>query len=162
MESIYVHFKQLWYMACEARDQSRDEDARGLLADSAIIAVIMSAIAMEAFINEVTALSVSRTPIGVDAPVERFAAVMSKAVETRADVRLKYQLARASLVGEPFDRGTQPFQDFATLVRLRNWCVHLSPTERRPERIVQQFVQRGFVPEAATYTNDAGQDARSA
>ena len=39
-------------------------------------------------------------------------------------------MAAQTLRGSPFDKGTNPYQDFSTLVTLRNDIMHLKPKDR--------------------------------
>lgn len=83
--------------------------------DHALTVYIMTATALEAFINEVcfgpTSKMVSKVPI----PAE-----MAEDME----IRHKYYLLPLLLWGRTFDRGVQPYQDFDMLIRLRNALVH--------------------------------------
>jgi hypothetical protein len=155
--AIYTHFAQLFYLACEARDRCRRAEAEGRFAGDAIVAIIIATAALEAFVNDLTTLSVSyvdRTPEIVQPdPVQAFAGVLREAVEARVDIGSKYQLASSALSGRPFARHHQPYQDFAQLVRLRNWLIHLSPSA---PRFVADFEQKQMTWPRDTYTHHTG------
>ncbi|MGA8491451.1 MAG: hypothetical protein WB711_13580 [Terriglobales bacterium] len=82
--------------------------------------------------------------------------VLGAAEDSHASIESKYHLARLVVTGQVFDKGTQPFQDFALLVNLRNIVVHarphdvireqassgISPAE---DKIIRQLEQRGVI-----------------
>src|SRR5262249_31973318 len=49
--------------------------------------------------------------------------------DEHGNLLLKYQLAGQILSGRTFDPGCNPFQDFASLVKLRNLLVHFGPKD---------------------------------
>jgi hypothetical protein len=84
--------------------------------DGALDAVILSATALEAFINEV-----SLGPISMR--LYKKMEFLGEWLE-RLDIRQKYCLIPYLLWERTWDRGSQPYQDFETLVALRNELVH--------------------------------------
>jgi hypothetical protein len=97
---------------------------------SALVSVMFSAISVEAFLNETPELAEdSEQAPGPHPPAVRaFAAVLREAEDSYASTLLKANLARLTLSGTAFERGAQPFQDFALLMRVRDELVHLKPT----------------------------------
>jgi len=89
----------------------------------------------EAFINELQQLATDAAVYNSAEPgwVKLLAEVLEEAEGARVSVEFKYHIAKLVLSGEAFDRGSQPFQDFALLVSLRNRVVHA-----KPEKAVRQ------------------------
>jgi hypothetical protein len=84
---------------------------------------VFSVIALEAFVNEMTehAQQMSAYQPTVEGPeVVLFAQVMGDAEEAHARLESKFTLANWILSGRNINRGGQPYQDFALLIRLRN------------------------------------------
>jgi hypothetical protein len=92
----------------------------------ALVSVVFSVIALEAFINEMTEfaqnLTLPKTP-----EVIVFIQMMGEADHTSLEFRL--QLAHWILTGRLMDKGSQPYQDFALLISLRNDLVHTRPND---------------------------------
>ncbi|MGH9164270.1 MAG: hypothetical protein ACRDZW_02005 [Acidimicrobiales bacterium] len=156
---MFWHFGQLWYLARDATLRSVEIERRnppGMPGD-AIAAIVMAASAVEAFINEaafVTESHVASTPDGFPDPVVAFSAILMEAVQAKTDIRIKYQLASTTLTGLPFRKGEQPYQDFADLVRLRNWLVHLSPEP--PQEVIVRFRDAGLTLLPTTFEDESG------
>jgi len=114
MESIF-----LWIAreAVETAEQREPEmkgsvDAHTNMQHSSITAMIMSAMAAEAFINAMAEENLSRS--------------IWKAVEQLNAVE-KWIVVTKLITDKEWDRGKQPFQDFATLLKLRNGLTHYKP-----------------------------------
>jgi hypothetical protein len=104
-----------------------------MFASDATVAIIMAAAAAEGFINELA--DVVQAEEG--APANYFV-LPGLSTFTRAHEQLekahgrttdKY-LAASECLGRRFDRGGQPYQDFATLMRLRDVHMHLRNLDR--------------------------------
>lgn len=135
MPVSYVHSAHIWLTACEARNRATEavmKDPNAWPTDS-IVAILLSAAATEAFINELAEL-ITVTKVQFEAflsnELKAFADVIDEVEESRGSLLLKYLMAAYTLRGSPFDKGTNPFQDFATLVALRNDIMHLKPKDR--------------------------------
>jgi hypothetical protein len=100
---------------------------------SCVTAAILSSITfLEASLNELFASAADDDHDfgeGEVALTEKDRKVLCDVSETVETVRFldKFQLVLHLLGREPFDRGTQPYQDIALLVRLRNLLVHSKP-----------------------------------
>jgi hypothetical protein len=134
---MFVHSYELWCLACQARSRAAAaiEKSPESLASDAVASFVLAAAATEAFINELAELAAVQTasPSWQDCPAPQLSALATKvaAVEARQDgyrgtIEEKYQAASVAL-GKPFDKGAAPFQDFRTLVRLRNDLMHMKP-----------------------------------
>jgi len=156
---VYWHFGQLWYLARDAALRCVEIELRDPpgIAGDAIVAIVMAASAVEAFVNEVAFLvesHVASTPGHYPDSVVAFGTILMDAVRARTDIGIKYQLASTTLTGKPFRKGEQPYQDFADLIRLRNWLVHLSP--RAPNTVIARFRQAGLTLTPLTWTDEGG------
>lgn len=117
----------LFDVAKEACNRTRSTPSpREPGATDALVAIVFSAAALEAFINETTEVA-KRDP--QPAAIRVFADLADELERSRESVRLKFLLARSALVGSAYDKGAQPYQDFELLIALRNALVHLKPVE---------------------------------
>jgi hypothetical protein len=109
--------------------------AENPLKQDAIVAIIMSVVSLETFINEVAELAAHPHPVGprgpypVPANVANLAFVLEDLVHKRESIKLKFQLAKILLSGESYAKGEQPYQDFALLIELRNAIIHQRPLD---------------------------------
>ena len=96
---------------------------------NALVAVVLSAATLEAFINDAVALGkflCSRSDDAQEPPeIQNFVVVLEEVEECRGSVELKYMCAKTMLSGQPYDRGTNPYQDYSLLMKLRNCLMHL-------------------------------------
>ena len=51
--------------------------------------------------------------------------MLSEVEDSRGSTNLKFLVGKLALVGKTFDKGANPYQDFAILLELRNSLVHL-------------------------------------
>ncbi len=160
MAVLHAHSAQVWLTARDARDRAIESMNKNPNSwpEDAIVAIVLSAASTEAFINEL-AESVAMTKVRLDetlsGELRAFADVADEIEESRGSLRLKYLMAAQTLRGSPFDKGTNPFQDFATLVTLRNDIMHLRPRDRTviapdgrqsqaPPKYIAALQQRGL------------------
>lgn len=158
MAGMYLHAAEFMKIALDARD--RAADVRRLnpdhMAEDALVSIVMAAAAAEAFINELGAYY-ERT-FGPLEPRETASGVALAEVErSRGSTELKYLVASLALSGQIFDRGTSPFQEFSTLITIRNDLMHPKPRDNFvdgggivPPKYVRDFMQRGMA-----YTREA-------
>jgi hypothetical protein len=112
-------------IAIDAIREIEDDPRRGGKR-SALVSVVFSVIALEAFVNEMTELAQNFTS-PQPTEVKVFAQMMGGA--DRASIEFRLQLAHWILTGRIMDKGSQPFQDFALLISLRNDLVHTRPND---------------------------------
>ena len=133
MPGMFSHVAPVWQMACRARDRALAAQGQGPRED-ALVAIILAVVTTEAFINElaeyISIVKEAGLPVGVPASLVAFSAAHREAESGHGSTQLKYTLAAALIDGRPFDRGANPFQDFQTLVRLRNDIMHLKPKDQ--------------------------------
>jgi hypothetical protein len=139
MPTMFGNSGCLFGFAIEARDRTRRviEAQPGATPGDAVVAVIMSVVAAEGFINELSesALLFDSSPnlFVDDQGHEKLTAVgrlLSKIEEEHGSLQLKYHIASFALSRSTFDPGKNPFQDFDTLVGLRNLFVHFRPRDK--------------------------------
>ena len=94
----------------------------------ALVSVIFSVIALESFVNEMTEHA-QNMGSSQPADVEVFAQMMGDAEEDHASLDFRLRLAHWILTGRTMDKGSQPYQDFALLLGLRNDLVHTRPNK---------------------------------
>jgi len=96
-------------------DQNRTDN-------DAIVAVLLAVASLEGFINELADMaSVFRG----DPRLAMLAEIVQDLEEDGASLRTKFRIAKWILTSEPYDEGKRPYQDFKTLLALRNALVHL-------------------------------------
>jgi hypothetical protein len=88
------------------------------------VPVILSAVFIEAFFNELEHEATTMKSAGGDARLEVLGLLLGDLEDSHASIRLKLQLSYFALTNTYPSRGTQPFQDFDLLVRLRDALVH--------------------------------------
>ncbi|MHB0979372.1 MAG: hypothetical protein ACYC5Q_04715 [Thermoleophilia bacterium] len=131
---MFLHSRWLLSVAYEARDRVATAVANNpnVWPGEATVAVVMAAVSTEAFINELAALLKmhrdSSHP-GMAVPLQACADALEEIENSRGSLSLKYLMAYTTLAGAPVDKGANPYQDFATLLRLRNDLVHLKPRD---------------------------------
>ena len=95
--------------------------------DNALIATVFSVVGTEAFINEAIELASNLVVFANESDptkVKAFAEIERQIEESHGPLELKYQIAKWVFSGEAFDRGANPYQDFALLLATRNALVH--------------------------------------
>jgi hypothetical protein len=125
---------------------------------SSITSIVMSALGVEAFINELgEAADMTQIRLGgITSPtlvkLQDLANTIKEVEDSQGTVTLKYQMAYLVLSGSTFPRGGSPFQEFKQLVTLRNLLVHLKPGDRHSssghieprQSLIREFQQRGY------------------
>jgi hypothetical protein len=96
--------------------------------NDALVGIIFSALAIEAFINDLMELCEVYSRMGdKSVSIKTFVTLLKQAEESRASIELKLHLASVAFRGAAFDRGISPYQDFNLLFKLRNTLVHAKP-----------------------------------
>jgi hypothetical protein len=93
----------------------------------ALVAILFSAMTLEAFINEFGDLAASHlaSPLENPASIKMTGTALNELEKGQARVQLKYLLAKWILSGQQYDKGSQQYQDFETLIDIRNEIVHI-------------------------------------
>ena len=132
-----AHSVHIWLIACEARDRAIERGDPDHPPSDAIVATVLSAAATEAFINELAefiAAARVRLDETLSTELRAFADAILRIEESHGSLQDKYLMAAQTLGGSPFDKGTNPFQDFDTLMKLRNDLMHSKP-RKTPKHI---------------------------
>ena len=124
-------------IAREARDKASEIMSRdpNSAPTDALVAIVMSALAAEAFINELAWWADMHTAdikIGASPALDLLRKVADElaVVEAqRGSTELKYQTTAEILSGSEFPRGGTTFQNFQSLFKLRDMLVHLQPKD---------------------------------
>jgi hypothetical protein len=139
-----------------------------VLPASSITSIVMSALAVEAFINEL-AEAADMAQIGREGitscaliQLQDLANILKEAEDSQGSVTLKYQVAYLVISGGTFPRGRSPFQEFKQLVTLRNLLVHLKPGDRHSssghvepsQSLIREFQQKGYTRTPGRKTGD--------
>jgi hypothetical protein len=151
MTTTHFHSRRQLSIAHEAAMRAHAEAATTPLAttNQAVLAILMSSAATEAFVHELgeyapSAYSTALGPSAVLPEISECARIL-KQLE-REPVTTKYLEASKALIGKAFDKGAAPFQDFKLLIDLRNAIMHIKPTvegDWQPgERVTADLAQR--------------------
>ncbi len=99
----------------------------------ALSVYIMTATALESFINEICfRLSPRRVDVSVDGL-------------DNLEITLKYYLLPKVLWGKTFDRGALPYQDFNILINLRNGIVHYKIKDMRGTKYFKYLKRKNLL-----------------
>jgi len=167
--AFFTHWGEFLQFAAEASANAKQvvaAEPKAWPMRDALGAILFSAIATEAFINDLAEAAAREADHAHDmqlpaAPVlADLAAVLNSVEDDRGGVQLKYHMARMACTGHAFDRGIAPFQDFDRLIRLRNLLVHPRHQDRTTSLgyiepasdIIRDLQQRGL-----TQTRPRGQ-----
>jgi hypothetical protein len=157
---LVTHWPYYLSIARDARDETQRVMAENpaALPTSPIIAIIMSALAVEAFVNELAEkadmaqLGREGIPSAALDLLQDLANALSEVENDRGSPALKYQIARKVLTGHTFPRGSSPFQEFQELFNLRNLLIHLRPGDaisasghvEPKDKLIKTFQQKGM------------------
>lgn len=150
-EAVFVTFNNMFELTRLAVKRTQEHGI-----GDALVSIVFSIAAIESFINDLQMLaqffcSHKKTP-GV---LMILANVLDELEESHASIPIKYQMARIILIGEAFNKGEQPFQDFTLLLKLRNALVHagpdrvveIGPNKFQPNKyhgLISQLADRGL------------------
>jgi len=106
----------------------------------ALVSLVFSVIAVEAFLNEATGMAVRFSKYaGESQVVPVFAERMADAEKAHESLESKLALAY-KILGKKLDKSAPPYRDFALMVRLRNRLVHFKGNEGfDPKATAQEF-----------------------
>lgn len=126
---------RLFLVAREAYEQLISAHSRPEGVSVGLTAIVFAAVSLEALINEVTelaALEIAEQE-NPDPELLSFVEVIDEIERSRGSTRLKFLLASSVLGGETYEKGSNPYQDYALLTSLRDALVHLKPTKLMAE-----------------------------
>jgi hypothetical protein len=136
----------------------------------AIIAIVFSALALEAFINEVGDFAAypNRENAEQDPQsVSMIGSMLGEIEESRGSMQQKFLMAKWIFSQQEYNRAGQPYLDFAILVQVRNALAHVKdlgifeyegpmwlggPTSEfnPPPKFIQQLETRGLLGDATS------------
>jgi hypothetical protein len=130
---MFINAGPLFARAKAAYERARNTSShdRELGQMDALDAIVFSAVALEAFINEAVELATQPPPPGTSNPpsVNSFATLLADAERSHDSITLKFMRAHHAFTGSTYDAGRAPFQDFVLLVALRDAVVHYRPQD---------------------------------
>ena len=106
--------------------KAEDDRAGGQLA--ALTSIVFSVISVEAFLNEMTESAEDNATIDYEPKTVATFVQMMRDIEM-ASLEAKFVFINWILTGNSLDRSAQPYQDFSSLIALRNQLVHFKPSE---------------------------------
>jgi hypothetical protein len=119
--------KRLLLVATQDRDAVTPRPGENYQTSHALGTYILAVASVEAFLNEVF---LERKMFGLAGQAQPVAVDLSGL--ERLDIREKLVLFPLLTLGKTLDRGRQPYQDMAVLVRLRNDLVHYKMRTQTP------------------------------
>lgn len=92
------------------------------------VSILFSAISLEAFFNELQFFLAKMTSTDAGFPVlSTLGSALAELEESRASLRLKFQITSLLLTGDTVEKGSNPFQDLSLLISIRDALVHPRP-----------------------------------
>jgi hypothetical protein len=124
---MYINANKIYVDAVRwAKDVSSDVDDTTPGQSEALVSLMFASLSIETFMNElVYHADVKSTGKAHPLPsLQTFADVLTEMEQSKAPITSKILMGKFILSGESFDKGKNPYQDFALLVRLRNEITH--------------------------------------
>ncbi len=119
------------------------------------IAIILSVVALEAFLNELTHSAGICSNDHAPEEIKAFHSLLQEVENNNAQIQLKVQLAYYVLTKKTVDKGSALYQDFNCLIKLRNALVHAKPItvpwafdddpEYKPLPLLKHFIDRKII-----------------
>ena len=136
-KGIFISAPYLFRVAKDAyrRTCSADSDTSPGQLD-ALVSVVFSARALEAFINEIGALA-AMSPQRRGPSTLMLGDLLKEIEAGQGSIQSKFSLAKSILTGAPYDKSAQPYQDFQLLISLRNQLDHVRELAKL-RRVFQQ------------------------
>jgi hypothetical protein len=170
--AFFIHWFELFCIAVQARDKANEIQTASPDAwpPEALSAILFSALAVEAFINELAEAAARDSHEqwttglpGVDV-LRDLAETLDMIEDAQGNIGLKYHLASKILRGRTFNANQAPFQDFNALVKLRNELVHPRHRDRTKEEryieprssVIRDLQQRGLTSSKGRNPGDPG------
>jgi hypothetical protein len=92
-----------------------------------LVAIVFAAISLEGFINELAEFATTEDITPEPSSVQDFAPCWRDIECRHGNTQEKFQAASRAFRHEPYDRGSRLFQDFVTLMAIRDDLVHRKP-----------------------------------
>ena len=132
MAGVFINSGCLFGIAKQSYERARTvvKGDRATGSNEPLISIVFAAATAEAFINEIGELAAqprSQYPeVGPESEqVVNLARLLSEVEDAHGTTNMKYLLGKLALTGKTFNKGQNPYQDFALLMDLRNSLMHL-------------------------------------
>lgn len=147
-ESYFCHSGSLFTIARDGYEQAKATaggDREGGMA-GAIVAIVFAVASLEAFVNEfrMHAKNVFK-PILRRARREGLCRILDSAESERTSLRMRIQLLKTILTGEPYHKGSHPYQGFDDLLKLRASVIHLEAVKAGSPGVTEHLVAKGIL-----------------
>jgi hypothetical protein len=126
MKGNYMHAGALWAFAAKLakRYEEAERDETPERQPAALSVLLFSAMAVESFLNELAMVALRHA---AEEPLAAaVAGALDEAEDSRGSIRLKLWVATIAL-GQPIEKGAEPYQSFDLLFKVRDHIVHLKP-----------------------------------
>ena len=124
--------------------------------EDALSIIIFAASAIEAYLNELGEVSDTFGRASGDEILKTLSVVLKDAEDSRLPTTTKCMLAKKFMTGINYDRGANPYQNFALLIDLRNLLIHSKPRgngiadpSSQDQRILRNLVTRRLCDDPA-------------
>jgi hypothetical protein len=94
-----------------------------------LVSIIFAALSVETFTNEIAFHAERECWRNPHTAVQTFANILKDMENNHAPITSKLHMGSFLLAGKAFDKGSTTFQNFASLIKLRNEVVHQKPFE---------------------------------
>jgi hypothetical protein len=118
----------LFNVALQAAKSINADDRRAGGQMAALTSIVFSVISLEAFLNEMRESAEDNASMDYEPEAVIVFAHMMRDMEA-ASLETKFIMSSWVLTGKSMSRAAQPFQDFSSLIALRNQLVHFKPSE---------------------------------
>jgi len=136
--------------------------ARGAYQDSkALVAIVFSVVALEAFINEMAEMASAAMPKAETEAqkIAAFAEILKYAEDSRGSLEMKYNLAKWVCTGQFYEKDAKPYQDFADLIATRNALIHYKVLDKitfaEEPKILKRLESKGILSDIPAGLNVA-------
>lgn len=139
---------QLYKGAVNACKRAKASTSESDVREHSMAAVLQACTALEGLINELAQLTRKALTFPSNRQLRTFADLLCQAEDAHCPVRLKYQMALASLVGYTFKKDRDPYRDFDLLFSVRDRLMHhrLEGLED-PHKLVDRLHEIGLCDE---------------
>jgi len=124
----FLESGMLFSVALQAAKSIKADDPRAGGQLPTLTSIVFSVISLEAFLNEMTESAEDNATMDYEPEAVATFAYMMRDMEA-ASLETKFIMSSWVLTGKSLSRAAQPFQDFASLIALRNQLVHFKPSE---------------------------------
>jgi hypothetical protein len=110
----------------------------------ALVSIVFSVAALEAFLNEISELALEAVLDNPDV-ICVLGEFLADAERSHASLESKFAVGSWILSGKKFDRGAQSYQNFSLLMRLRNDLVHFKTNDSFEQEVTPEEIHKNLV-----------------